>query len=748
MKSPSLRFYEGNNIKRYKRVVKISITNSSKSQLIQYLKNYFRVCFLLGFKEKLISMEEGQTNILWVTYSQEEVARCILLNLATNNPDIEKTSEKASRLVCEGIINYLVINAEKFDIPYIKLADKLFQFGYGKNSVVVGNEYQSFQNYDKVIMTQNREILWQEFRYNSIPIIDGTVIYSLSELDNIKELSFPSIVKSVDKKFDVIMTAANRKELERLVINIIDTYSRIFICSSRADYRVICFKGKVGLVFRIEYDESNSKKSYEMINMNCEMDSIACKIYRSFGIEFMYMDIKEEQKLKVVDIGSVFDMDKVPKEIEDKIGDYLLMCFKYEGIGVIPIISITGTNGKTTTARLIYNTLSRLGINTGLTSTGGIFIAQTKVISGDTTGFLSARDVLKNNDVEVAVFETARGGILKNGLGYEKAKVAVITSLSEDHIGMQGIKSISDLLDIKSVVLEELADEGKIIVKAEESLVKAAFRELGCCFPSIYYRKDKVKKEICLFNIEKNKYIRDYIESGGEALYLEDNCIVYCKNGVERKILNVTDICFTHNGFSKGNILNLMCAIAAISKIVHNIEKVIEVLKDLKCDLYSNPGRQNILDIEYFKIILDYGHNKEAFEEVLSLGRSLNPSKITAIIAAPGDRMDSYIKELGSIAAKYSDYIIVREQDDLRGRKKDESASLIRSGILEESFNCENFTTIYGEEDALYYAMKNAQKGEIIVLFTQCIDVAMNAINKYLESKGNKRIYEDLDFTH
>lgn len=591
MEINSIRFYEGNNIKRHKKVVKISIENASDKETAVYLKNYFRICFLLGFKERLIDIDKGKVTFLWVTYSQEELARYILMNVFNNVLDLEKIVEKASTLVSKGLVNYIVNRADEFNIPCIKLSDEIFQLGYGKNSLVVEKE---------------------------------------------------------------------RKE--------------------------------------------------------------------------------------------VFDADKIPQEIEAKTGDYFLKCLSENGIGLIPIVSITGTNGKTTTARLVHHMLNKLGINTGLTSTGGVFIGNEKIRSGDTTGFLSARDVLTNESVEAAVFETARGGILKNGLGYEKARAAIVTSISEDHIGMQGIKDIKDLLDVKSVVLEELDDNGKMIIKAEEELVRIALRELDCCFGGAYCRRKKIrankKKEVCIFNIDKNECMEEYIETGGEALFLDDDYIIHCKSGVERRILNVKAIPFTHNGLSKGNMLNLMAAIAATSTIVNDIEKIIETIKDLKCDLYSNPGRQNVVDIGDFKVILDYGHNAEAYEEVFNLAKSLKPSRITSIIAAAGDRMDKYIKELGTIAAKHSDYIIVREQEDLRGRKKDESATLIKTGVLETGFREEFITTIYKEQEALAYAMDKVQIGEVIVLFTQCLDVIMPVINDYLKGIGKVSTYEDIDFSH
>jgi cyanophycin synthetase len=510
------------------------------------------------------------------------------------------------------------------------------------------------------------------------------------------------------------------------------------VYSGSVKYRVICYKGEAGLLLKKE----DGYKLIEIKEKSLETLDIAealiklrifCKnVYKSMPIEFMYIDLQEDDILKVVDLGCVFDVGEELKDVKNKVLDYFITSLMKNDIGLIPIFSITGTNGKTTTARLINYILTKLGYKSAMTSTGGIYIHGNKIKNGDTTGFLSAREVLSNAEVETAVMETARGGIMKNGLGYESAKAAIITSISEDHIGMQGIKDTKDLVDIKAVIIDEVACDGKIVVKAQVELIKYI----------------SGKKNVCLYDIEKNNYIDHHIDNGGEAFYLQGDCIISCKDGKERKLLNVKDIPFTHGGYSKGNIKNIMAAIAAVSSICADEEAIINTLKDLHCDLYFNPGRQNILDFEKFKVILDYGHNGEAYNEVLSIGKSLKPTKLTAIIAAAGDRMDKHIKELGTIASKYCDNIIIREQADLRERKPGESAGLIELGVLEDGFDERKLKTIFKEEEAIIYAMENAQQGEVIVLFTQCLDVIIPAINSFLEKQGRQTIGEGLDFSH
>lgn len=739
MKITSIRVYEGNNIKRQKRIIKICFECSSRLEIRKYLKVYFKVSYMLGNKERLIEIEKNNEFCsVWVTYTEEEVSKYLLNNIPYNLDNSEYLAVKSENLIKKDFLYYIVNIARERGLPIIELSEDVFQLGYGKNSIIMGRNYQSYENSVMVEFSRNRKTLWQKLMYSQIPKANGRVLYSIEEMKEISDFKYPINLRSIDKNNEVKITINDEVELNIVLDNVMKMYTRAFVYNGEVKYRVICYKGKVIVVLRKENNykvveiKSESLDVIQVVEALKRLHEFCRNVYNEFPIEFMYIDLQEDKELKVVDLGSVFDVGSELNEVKDKVIKCFIDALVEEGVGLIPIFSVTGTNGKTTTARLINNILNNLGFKAALTSTGGIFIGSEKIRNGDTTGFLSARALLCNKEVEVAVMETARGGILKNGLGYEKARAAIITTVSEDHIGMAGIKDVNDLLEIKAVVLEELDADGKIIIKAQEELVN-------------YTRN---KHNVCLYSIEKNKYILEHIKNGGECFYIEDGYYIYNNYNQEKKLLDIKDIPFTHGGFSNGNILNIMAATAAVLNIYDNIDKIMETIKKINCDLYFNPGRQNILEIEGFKLILDYGHNSEAFHEVLSIAKSLKPSKITAIIAAPGDRMNKYIKELGSIAAIYCNNIIIREQEDLRGRSQGESAKLLKDGVLETGFKKENLKIIYKEEEALITAMENADEGEVIVLFTQCLDVIIPAINDFLKKMGKQPIAIDIDFSH
>lgn len=388
--------------------------------------------------------------------------------------------------------------------------------------------------------------------------------------------------------------------------------------------------------------------------------------------------------------------------------------------GMIPIIAVTGTNGKTTTTRLIHNTLLSLGYKSGASTTGGIYIGGKVVKTGDTTGYYSALEVLKNKNIDIAVLETARGGIIKKGLGFKNAKVGIITSLSEDHMGMEGINTIGDLGKIKSLIKEGLDDDGIMLVRATKDIVR------------LFSKKDR----LILFDNDLNELIKEHIESGGEAFYTRGGFIVHNKFGKEIELVNLKELEFTYNGLSKSNTRNVITAIAAINKIHNNIYEVIDAIKALKCDLNTNRGRQNIINIKDFKLIIDYGHNSESFHEVFNMAKSLNPNLITGIITAAGDRSDEHIVELGEITASYCHKVIIKEQEDRRGREEKETAKLLYKGLKNKGFNDDKITILLKEEEAILKALNEAKSGEIIVSFSQFLNVTIPAVNKYLRDNG------------
>jgi UDP-N-acetylmuramyl tripeptide synthase len=382
----------------------------------------------------------------------------------------------------------------------------------------------------------------------------------------------------------------------------------------------------------------------------------------------------------------------------------------------IPMFAVTGTNGKTTTARLLYHLLTKLGFTTGLACTGSVIIGDKTVEEGDTTGFLSARRILMDNSVEAAVFETARGGIINNGLGYENIDAAIITTLSEDHMGLNGIHTLEELGEVKTVLLDEVRTNGKWVLKAQKELLDIAMK----------YRKEDVS--LCLFNYNKSDLIKDHIKYHGEAFYVESHYLIHNIGGIERKLADVSELAFAYNGLSKSNVLNIMACLGALGIILTDLQPLVSILKELPCDLKHNSGRQNLIRYEGYSLMLDYGHNREAYEEVFSIVKGLKPEYVTSIITAPGDRNDKHIEELGYIAGLNSNRIIVREQQDCRGSQLGRVASLLMQGAVRAGLKEDQIININNAEEALKYSMERAVLNEVIVLYIEDLDSVQHVI--------------------
>jgi cyanophycin synthetase len=373
----------------------------------------------------------------------------------------------------------------------------------------------------------------------------------------------------------------------------------------------------------------------------------------------------------------------------------------------IPIISITGTNGKTTVTRMIGHVLSKSNLCVGMTTTEGIYVGNEQVVEGDTTGPQSAQVVLSDPAVEVAVLETARGGIIRRGLGYDWSDIGVMTNISDDHLGQDGIKSVEDVLYIKSLVAERVKEGGTLVLNADdEHLAKLMENE----------RINKIPKTVVYFAIdESNPVVRSHLQAGGKAYFARNNALIEAVGEVQRTIADVTMLPVVMNGAAKFQIGNLLAAIAACRAF--GIEQDV-LLKSLIgfSSWANNPGRANLYRLNGGHVMVDYGHNTEAFDAICHLTANWNDRRVTGIITIPGDRDDAIIDRAARVAAKGFNKVIVREDRDLRGREPGDVAKIVCRAISEVSpgTQCE---VVLDEIEALRHAVSQMIKGEVVVLF-------------------------------
>jgi cyanophycin synthetase len=442
------------------------------------------------------------------------------------------------------------------------------------------------------------------------------------------------------------------------------------------------------------------------------------------GIDLIASDIAcslENQRAAIIEVnaGPGIRMHHFPSEgkSRDVGGAIIDHLYPRKANGRIPIVAVTGTNGKTTVTRMIAHLFHEHSV-VGMTTSDGIYVGKDRIYEGDTTGPQSARVILTDPRIEVAVLETARGGIVRRGLGYDLADVAVLTNIQPDHIGQDGIETVDDILKIKSLVAECVHPGGTLVLNADDPRTLAV-RDL----PAV----KAGEKNIALFSLEaENDALLDHIEAGGTAYYLHEGKIYEARSWSTTFVAEVSRIPATFGGTANYQIANVLAAIAAgrarglaISDVRAGIETFHPTL--------DNSGRSNAYRVKSGFVFVDYGHNPEALRAVSQMGRRLGHGRLTGIISAPGDRSDDMIRLSGRAAAEGFDRVIVREDVDLRGRPVGETARLLCEEVSLSNPNC-RCTTELDQRRALQTAIDEMQEGEIIFFFYDHMGTAQDVL--------------------
>lgn len=397
----------------------------------------------------------------------------------------------------------------------------------------------------------------------------------------------------------------------------------------------------------------------------------------------------------------------------------------------IPVVAVTGTNGKTTVTRLIAHIAKQAGHIVGCTTTDGIYIQNEAIFYGDCSGPVSAEVVLRDPVVDFAVLECARGGILRSGLGFDKCNIGIVTNVTEDHLGLNEIHSLKELAKVKSIVPKTVFNNGYAILNADDDLVFSMQKELDC--------------NVALFSIQKsNKRILEHCENGGLAAVIENNDIVIYKGEWKTKIANIIDVPLTFEGRAECMIKNILPAVLTAVIQDFKIETIRAALKSFIPSAQTTPGRMNIFQFRNFEVMIDYAHNKDGFVQLKKFLDKTESATKTGIIASPGDRREEDIKNIGFLAGQMFDEVIIRHDKDDRGRTKEQLTQLMILGIMQANPHA-SINIISDEIEAVQFAMDNAKEGSFIVLCSDKIQDCIDYISKALENERqqNKRLLSD-----
>jgi cyanophycin synthetase len=379
----------------------------------------------------------------------------------------------------------------------------------------------------------------------------------------------------------------------------------------------------------------------------------------------------------------------------------------------IPILSVTGTNGKTTTTRLLAHMMRQTGKTVGYTTTDGIYLGNFLVEAGDTTGPQSAQVILQDPTVEVAVLETARGGILRSGLGFKHCDVGIVLNVAADHLGIGDINTVEELAHLKSVVAESVQPEGYAILNADDPLVVAMAQ--------------RCKATVAYFSMNPdNPLIQSHIQSGGMAAVYDQGYLCIRQSDWTLRIEEAANIPLTMGGRAPFMIANALAASLAAYVQGVDLEQICQGLATFQASVKQTPGRMNLFNLGRFHALVDYAHNPHSYEALGGFVQNWQGERI-GVIGGPGDRRDEDFVTLGRLSAAIFDRIIIKEDDDNRGRTRGQAADLIEAGIRQIQPNM-NYEIILDETTAINTALDAAPADSLVVILPESVSRAIGMI--------------------
>lgn len=396
----------------------------------------------------------------------------------------------------------------------------------------------------------------------------------------------------------------------------------------------------------------------------------------------------------------------------------------------IPIITITGTNGKTTTARLCAHIAKMSGKSVGLTTSDGIYIGNTLVQKGDTTGPTSAQVVLRDPSVNFAVLETARGGILRAGVGYDWSNAAVVTNIAEDHLGLRDVHTLEDLARVKAVTVERVMPQGYAILNAEDGMMSVIREQADC--------------RIAFFSLNPDHpTFRAHVNDNGLGATIENGWLMLYENGLRVPLCEDRQVPISFGGKARFNLANALAAVLAAFATNIHVSDIVSGLQSFFQSATTTPGRLNIVEFDGFRVMIDYAHNPHGLAAMSELAAAMRRNRLVCVLGLPGDRRDEDIRAAARIVGEHFDRVIVRDDFDLRGRKPGEVAGIIREGLLAGGLRESQIVEKRVEAEAIALAVTEGQPGDLIVYIADKPEIAAGYVEQL-----RQLVKEALSATH
>ena len=394
----------------------------------------------------------------------------------------------------------------------------------------------------------------------------------------------------------------------------------------------------------------------------------------------------------------------------------------------IPIVAVTGTNGKSTTTRLIAHIFATAGRRVGMTNSDGIYVRGELVEAGDWTGYGGAGRILSEPGLDVAVLETARGGILLRGIGYAANDVSVVTNVSADHLGLQGIDTLDELAEVKGTVVRITKRDGCAVLNADD--------------PRVWAMRRSTRATPYAFSVEgRTEHIDDLLDSGGRAAILDDGWIVLLAAGRRRRrLIDVAEVPVTFAGLSRNNIANALAAVAACDALDLTARQINRGLRTFGLDSVANPGRLNLYERDGRLGLVDYAHNEAGLMGLMDVARAVaGRHRVGLALGTAGDRTDEILHRLGVIGGGADDLVIAEKEHYLRGRDREEMNELLRAGAREGGY-AGAIAALPTELDAFRTLLERARPGDVSAVMAH---VERSELFAWLDEEGYRPVGTD-----
>ena len=440
------------------------------------------------------------------------------------------------------------------------------------------------------------------------------------------------------------------------------------------------------------------------------------------GVDALALDISlplEQSGIKVVEVNAApgFRMHLEPTHGKPRLVAKPMVDMLFpEPYVLVPVVAVTGTNGKTTTCKLITHSLKYAGKNVGLACTTGVEIDGVSILSGDYSGPDGAGIVVRESTVDHIVLEVARGGIVRRGLGVDQLDVGVLLNVGEDHLGTDWVETQEDLSLVKSTVLEVVKSTGTSVLNADDVVTMGLV--------------DRAGGAIILFSLDpENAYLKKHVENGGTVITLDDRDVIIRNLDLDIRVAALEEIPITFAGIIDFNISNAMAAIAALHGLHLSVEQIRNGVMTFYPSVNQNPGRMNLFDFQEYKVLLDYGHNSDSALAIAKLLPRLSHGRKIGLCHGTGSRTDEQIIEYGKALALVYDYILLTDFDP-RDRVRGETTELVRQGLIEAGFNTANIEIIAESCEAVDAIFSKVEVGDLLVIQPDELEPVMSQIQE------------------